>query len=132
MFNSKVALASVLFVVVGCGTDYDTENVYVTVPKPEVIENEVIVEKPVIVEKEVVVYRDAPVLTETVVRCHVLFTDCKGNLYRLSHDDMFLRNSELARQFTEAEADKIIEVKSNHMDGTLEKYCFEKTVVVKK
>ena len=130
MIKSTTALVSVLFMA-ACGTQ-ETPNVIVDIPKPEVVEKEVIVEKPVIVEKEVVVYKEAPVVTETVTVCHVMLRDWYGNLYRLSADDQFLKSTELARQFTEAEADYIVEQKCGYVRGDVSKYCFEKEVVVKK
>lgn len=107
---------AVSFVLVSCGTD---EQPIVNVPAPE---------KPIIVDKPVIVEKEIQPKTKEVTVCHVLLTDSRGNVSRLSVDDLFLRNTELARQFSDDEATHLISVKQCKVIGTLSKFCFTKTV----
>lgn len=117
--KTNLIMFAASFMFVACGTEEHTD-VYLPVPT--------VVEKPVIVEKTVIVEKEVQPKTKEITVCHVLLTDRHGNVSRLSVDDLFLRNTELARQFSDAEATHLISIKQCKVAGTLSKFCFKKTV----
>ena len=112
-------LSTVVFV--ACGVE-EEEDVVIHVPpaKPPVVQ--VSVPAPVVVSASTPAPTPAP--KKTV--CHVLLTDNRGNVSRLSYDDLFFRNSELAKEFEEPEADLLIKNKKCRVSGDLSKYCWTK------
>lgn len=123
--KTNLIMFAASFMFVACGTEEHTD---VYLPVPTVVEKEIVVEKPVIVEKTVIVEREVQPKTKEITVCHVLLTDRHGSISRLSFDDLFLRNSELAREFTDAEANTIVALKKYKVNGTVSKFCFKKTV----
>ena len=108
-------ISTVVFV--ACGVE-ESEDIVIHVPPAEPPVVQVSVPTPAPVSTPV----STPAPKKTV--CHVLLTDRHGNVSRLSVDDLFLRSSELARKFPEAEANLLIKNKQCKVAGELSKYCW--------
>jgi hypothetical protein len=117
MNKLSILLSSATLFLVACGVE-ESEDIVIHVPEATVIEKPVIVKVPVPAPVSI----STPAPKKTV--CHVLLTDRHGNVSRLSVDDLFLRSSELARKFPEAEANLLIKNKQCKVAGELSKYCW--------